>query len=543
MKDVQCEDLIELKIVLIGEGSLIGKTSIRERFTKNTFTEQIPTIWGGYSQKKIQFDKYIIKLHIFDTRGSDRFRSLNELYIRDAHGIIFVCDITDYHSFESMKILIEGINKKSYSYVGIICANKCDLDEEREISREKIEKYGLSQNMEVFEVSAKTGKNINEVFYSLVKLIISKNENKEINTNVYKEKILYNFRLDLIVSSNCNSKNEILNHFCDDVDNLYGHKILEFNKNIIRLILYFKDIKNKKDYYSNRMKYKIDGKIYFFDVDSFSSFENIKNSMNKINQNNSEKIMILILKGNKTNELFKKINDYPLSQEIKVFKIDKICDGFVKEIFAELTSLILKNKGNTKIYEIFNQYIIYDIYQFRFAFIGDKYSGTSELFEEYFNSFYSGNKILELNKYKIKLEIYNARDSNILELLNENQINGIIFIFSPDSLESFEKVKEFINNVKKNYKNEYKSIICSNYSNMNSKIISKEINNYFLNQNTQVYELNPKFKDTVDKVLVQLTYQILLMKKITNITSEFYEYFKHSLIINHEKKLNKYLNF
>ena len=68
--------------------------------------------------------------------------------------------------------------------------------------------------MEVFETSAKTGKNINEAFQRLVELIIRKKEkDKEIIEQMNNEKLLFNFRIDLISSQIYNIKKKYLIFF------------------------------------------------------------------------------------------------------------------------------------------------------------------------------------------------------------------------------------------------------------------------------------------------------------------------------------------
>ena len=545
MKNAQSKDLIVLKILLLGGFS--GKTSILERYCDNCFSENfLATIFFEDRNKIIQFNNYNIKLIIWDTARQER---ITRQFILGADGIIFVCDITDYHSLNHMISFIELENDINQNSEKIICANRCDLEEKREIPKEEIEKYGISQNMEVFETSAKTGKNINEAFQRLVELIIRKKEiEKEIIEQMNNEKLLFNFRIDLISSQIYNIKKKIFNLFCDNAGYSLGRKILEFYKHKISLMIYINNIKNikEKDYFLGKIKSEKDGIIYIFDLYGNSTFEDIKSALEQRNEYNSERIIVLKINDsdNKTKELSKIIENYAISLEIKVFIIDKINYEIVSEIFYELISLILKNKANPRIYKSFNQHIIDNIYKFRFAILGDKYSGKSEIFKEYSNFKEQRLKILDINKYKIKLEIYDIDETNILELLNKYKINGIIFIFSPDSLESFEKIKEFINEIKKNYTNEYKNIICVNKNNINSEIIPKEMNTYLIEQKMDIIEINSKIKDIVDKILVKLAYQILLKKKNNQIITEFYNFYREYLPIhNYEKKLNKYLDF
>ena len=278
----QEEDFINLKIALISGLYHTGKTAFLHRFVNNEFvSESYLTIGSSYAQKKIQFDKYKIRLHLWDTAGGDRFRSMPIFYSRDAHGIIFVCDITISDSLNALTRFIEDINDCNKDYEGIICATRCDLEEERQITKEELIKYGLSQNMEVFETSAKTGKNINEAFKRLVELIIRKKEketekDKEIIKHMNNEKLSYNFRLNLIGSNNYNIQNEIFNLFCDVTGFSLGSKIMEFNKYKIGLIIYNKN-NEVKNQFLKQAESKEDGIIFFIEINSNSYFNGIKN--------------------------------------------------------------------------------------------------------------------------------------------------------------------------------------------------------------------------------------------------------------------------
>ena len=565
MEDNQSKDLILLKIFILGGGGGDGKTCIFRRYVENTFSEISPaTIGLDFKIKYIKYGKYNLKLQIWDTAGQERYRkSFYPYCYKSADGCIFVFDITNHGSFNEIIKVINELNEKfDFEKPKIICANKCDLEKGREITKEEIEKEleNYRYNIEVFKTSAKTGQNIDEAFNRLVELIMNKRgenelekkreENKlikkkreekdpdsEILENINNEKYLYDFRIDIINSDNITfSLLNMIKIFCNDIGNLIGRKILEFNNYKIRLIIYIKD-KNKKgqEKFLNKIKSKEDGALFFIDINSNSSFEEIKNLISENIQNNSEKLIVIKKNSNNENkELSKEIENYALSQKIKIFIIDDIYKEIVNNIFFKLISLILKKKGNNQIYKDFNKEFnkyICENKKYNYALIGDKYSGKTKIFKEYLNSsfpfysFKSNIKKLNINNYKIELEIYDIDESNIIELLNKYEINGIIFIFSSNSLESFEKMKEYINIIKQKYKNDYESIIYENKSNF-IEIISEEI------------------EDISNTIFIQLTYKILLKEKNEELISEFYEYYKKYLPIHeYEKKLNKYLNF
>ena len=104
---------IEAKIVLLGDVS-VGKTSIASRYCKNSFNEHhINTIGGAYQQQNLVLNNGTkMKLHIWDTSGQDRFRSMTNLYYRDAQVAILTYDVTNEASLESLDYWLKELNDK-----------------------------------------------------------------------------------------------------------------------------------------------------------------------------------------------------------------------------------------------------------------------------------------------------------------------------------------------------------------------------------------------------------------------------------------------
>jgi small GTP-binding protein len=128
---------IEAKIVLLGDQN-VGKSSIAQRYCKNLFTGQhIATIGGAYMQQKVVLSNgATIKYHIWDTGGQERFRSMANLYYRDASAAILAYDITNEKTFESLNYWIEELRYKCEHENLVLClaGNKCDVDsEERKV--------------------------------------------------------------------------------------------------------------------------------------------------------------------------------------------------------------------------------------------------------------------------------------------------------------------------------------------------------------------------------------------------------------------------
>ena len=172
---------IKLKILIIGDTS-VGKSSILLTYTDNYFPEaHLATIGVEYKVKELLTDKYKVILQIWDTAGQERFRSITKSFFRNTNGILFVYDITDRKTFQSVKDWIKDSEMHDSGFEKLLCGNKIDLEEERQVTFNELVEFGLKKKMDVIETSAKSRINIDESFKKLVDLILNKKTEEEIN--------------------------------------------------------------------------------------------------------------------------------------------------------------------------------------------------------------------------------------------------------------------------------------------------------------------------------------------------------------------------
>ena len=105
---------LQLKIVLLGK-SLVGKTSIAQTFiSDNSSLDNPSTVGVGYLSKAIELKTgTIIKFHIWDTAGQEKYRSLATTYFKGADAAILVYDITKKDTFEEVKFWRNEISKNT----------------------------------------------------------------------------------------------------------------------------------------------------------------------------------------------------------------------------------------------------------------------------------------------------------------------------------------------------------------------------------------------------------------------------------------------
>ncbi len=166
------------KLLIIGESG-VGKTCLLLRFTEDSFTaNHLTTIGIDFKIKIINLENKLIKLQIWDTAGQERFRTITKTYYKGAHGIILTYDVTDQNSFKNIRNWIKQIEANAQSNVcKVLVGNKCDKTD-RVVTEEEGKKLADDFQMMFFETSAKSNKNVTEVFNFLTQEILKNNSGK-----------------------------------------------------------------------------------------------------------------------------------------------------------------------------------------------------------------------------------------------------------------------------------------------------------------------------------------------------------------------------
>ncbi|KAF4611343.1 hypothetical protein G7Y89_g15669 [Cudoniella acicularis] len=230
------------KIILLGPSGS-GKSCLLHRFVKNEwrvlssqtigveFASKIIKVGTGARRKRI-------KLQLWDTAGTERFRSVSRSYYRGAAGALLVYDISSHNTFTSLPSFMNDARAlASPNLTLILVGNKADLADNgnlidtslppptpssvsskssnsnfpfngngsvgsttsgmgmglgaqlratiadgREVTTEEASKWASSNNVPVsVEVSALSGENVDEVFGRLARMILTKIELGEID--------------------------------------------------------------------------------------------------------------------------------------------------------------------------------------------------------------------------------------------------------------------------------------------------------------------------------------------------------------------------
>ena len=173
------DDEVTLKFIILGDSG-VGKTNLLLRYVGESFSENyIATSGIDFKMKNIIYNDVKVALQIWDTAGQERFRSITKSFLKGTDGIIFMYDISKKDSFLNLKNWIAEIdNSKLPDVKFVICGNKIDLEENREVTEEMKKKLSKEFETDIIEISAKKGIKIEEPFDMLINKIFN-NMNKE----------------------------------------------------------------------------------------------------------------------------------------------------------------------------------------------------------------------------------------------------------------------------------------------------------------------------------------------------------------------------
>lgn len=176
------------KICLIGPVE-VGKTTILKNYSKdqqeflqtNNFNSQSP-----YSIMKIfNIDDKEILLNIWDFPSEFDNKNTIPLYLRGTNGILLIFDVSNKKSIKKLENWAKTLNSVG-SYLDIntisliVAGNKNDLDsplkdQDTEKLVNKIQKtLNYKDEIPFFKVSAESNENIEEMFNTMLQLLLSK---------------------------------------------------------------------------------------------------------------------------------------------------------------------------------------------------------------------------------------------------------------------------------------------------------------------------------------------------------------------------------
>ncbi|CCK71978.1 Ras family GTPase RAS2 KNAG_0I01930 [Huiozyma naganishii CBS 8797] len=162
----------EYNLVVVGGGG-VGKSALTIKLTQSRFVDEYdPTIEDSY-RKQVVLDNEVTIIDILDTAGQEEYSAMREQYMRTGEGFLLVYSSTSKNSFDELITYYHQILRvKDTDYVPIVVVgNKIDLSGERQVPFDSGLKLANEMSAPFLETSAKEGVNVEEAFYTLVRLV------------------------------------------------------------------------------------------------------------------------------------------------------------------------------------------------------------------------------------------------------------------------------------------------------------------------------------------------------------------------------------
>ena len=162
-----------VKLILLGDVGT-GKSCLLTRFSDDIFnSEHASTVGVDFFSKTIMSSKNtLIRLHLWDTAGQEKFRSIISAYYKSIAGAIILFDVNNRKSFDNIKFWLQELrekNENSHCTPVIILGNKTDVDKtNRKISFKEAYDYAKQAGVRYSEISVKNNIGINESILRIV---------------------------------------------------------------------------------------------------------------------------------------------------------------------------------------------------------------------------------------------------------------------------------------------------------------------------------------------------------------------------------------
>jgi small GTP-binding protein len=180
------------KMCIVGDVST-GKSSLLCSLKGDDFIidgDPLSTIGVDFWCKNLVNPKRVIQ--IWDTAGCERFISIAKTYFRRCNMAVYCCDLTDYESFENIKVWKAIVDKECVNHENhraILVGLKSDLERDHRMTYDVLKEFAYFSGFEdCFIVSNKTREGLDELKSFIYDIPINRFESyKSVITMVKKK--------------------------------------------------------------------------------------------------------------------------------------------------------------------------------------------------------------------------------------------------------------------------------------------------------------------------------------------------------------------
>ncbi|HKZ48801.1 MAG TPA: Rab family GTPase [Thermoplasmata archaeon] len=166
---------IKAKVVMVGDAA-VGKTSLVRRFVHDQFSDTYAVTLGAKVLARDTLalspdgQEVAVRLAIWDIMGeSSLLDEVSETFFHGAQGVVAVCDLTRYSTFERLPLWLRHVNQVAGSVPMALAVNKSDLQQEVLVLYDdyRVQQFAEEVGARWYMTSAKTGENVADLFSTL----------------------------------------------------------------------------------------------------------------------------------------------------------------------------------------------------------------------------------------------------------------------------------------------------------------------------------------------------------------------------------------
>jgi small GTP-binding protein len=180
---VSIQTQYKFKITVLGEPN-VGKSELN-KFCSSKFEDSLEhiheQIYGvSFAVKVLKNIDIEMTLVVWNFTGQDRYKSLQPHYMTGVSGILLLFDLTRVVTFKKLPDWINFIHQNLTEAPILLIGTKADLFHLKNVDDADIEQFVNANKVQgYYEVSFKTGLNVQAVIYKISELIYRKSINQE----------------------------------------------------------------------------------------------------------------------------------------------------------------------------------------------------------------------------------------------------------------------------------------------------------------------------------------------------------------------------
>lgn len=170
-----------IKITVLGDSN-VGKTNLVKRFVENDFdSDYHPTCGSKIAKKTVLFKKEVypdlpedtqLNLVIWDVAGRKVFQDIHKVFFNESKGSLVVCDVSRKETLESSVKWINDLRRSAGNIPIVLLINKIDLKDQLSFGKKSLKKMFPGTTIPCYVSSARTGRNVEKAFLTLLRLIL-----------------------------------------------------------------------------------------------------------------------------------------------------------------------------------------------------------------------------------------------------------------------------------------------------------------------------------------------------------------------------------